>query len=107
MRGPGRLVTAEIDLQAFERNISSVRSLLPSTTKLMAVVKGNAYGHGIVSIAKKAASLGIDYFGVVCLFEARQIREAGIETPILLLNYTDENSVDEALDLNLTLNVMD
>lgn len=105
--GPGRLVTADIDLQAYERNYSSIRSLLNPATHIMAVVKGNAYGHGIVAIAKKAESLGVRYFGVVCLFEARQLRESGITTPILLLNYTDEEGVDEALDLSLSINVMD
>ncbi|MDP3940917.1 MAG: alanine racemase [bacterium] len=104
---PGRLVTAEIDLGLYGKNYRSVRSLLSSKTKLMAVVKGNAYGHGIVRIAKKAEQLGADYLGVICLFEARLIREAGIKLPILLLNYTDEQSLDEALELDLSVNVMD
>lgn len=107
MKNPGRLVTAEIDLQAYSRNFSSIRSLLKPSTKLMAVVKGNAYGHGIVPIAKHAEKLGADFFGVVCLYEARQLRTAGITKPILLLNYLDEEGVDEALDLDLALNVMD
>lgn len=107
MRAPGRLVEATIDLHAYSRNLSSVRSLLKQGTKVMVVVKGNAYGHGIVQIAKAAEKLGVEYLGVVCLFEGRQIREAGIKTPVLLLNYTDEASVAEALTLDLALNVMD
>ncbi len=107
MIGPGRLVRTEIDLRLFGKNYSSVRSLLKSSTKLMVVVKGNAYGHGIVPIAKKAEGLGADYFGVVCLHEARLLRNAGIKKPILLLNYTDIDGLDEALDLELSLNVVD
>lgn len=107
MRAPGRLVEATIDLQAYSRNLSSVRSLLKDGTKVMAVLKGNAYGHGIVQVAKKAVELKVDYLGVVCLFEARQLREAGIKAPILLLNYTDEVSLEEALTLDLAINVMD
>lgn len=107
MIAPGRLVLAEIDLGLYEKNYHALRLLLKPSTKLMVVVKGNAYGHGIVPIAKKAEELGADYFGVVCLFEARQLRDAGIKTSILLLNYTDEESLDEALDLHLAINVMD
>lgn len=107
MRAPGRLVEAHIDLQAYSRNLSSVRSLLKRGTKVMAVVKGNAYGHGIVQIAKTAEKLGVEYLGVVCLFEARQIRDAGVKTPVLLLNYTDQESLEEAVDLGLAVNVID
>lgn len=107
MSAHGRLVIAEVDLGLFESNYIFVRSLLSPKTKLMAVVKGNAYGHGIVPVAKKAEKMGVDCLGVVCLFEARKLREAGIKLPILLLNYTDEESLNEALDLDLAVNVMD
>lgn len=73
----------------------------------MAVVKANAYGHGIVPIAKQAEQLGVDYFGVACMYEARELRHAGIKTPILLLGYTDVDSLDETLRLDLSINVMD
>lgn len=107
MRASGRLVEACISLKDFSYNISAIRSLLKPGTKIMAVVKGNAYGHGIVPIAQAAEKLKVDYFGVVCLYEGRMLREAGVITPILLLNYTDSQSLEEAVDLNLTLNVMD
>jgi alanine racemase len=90
LRAPGRLVWAEIHLTSFTHNFLRVKKLLDPHTSIMVVVKGNAYGHGIVPIAKKAESLKARYLGVVCLFEARKIREAGIKSPILLLNYTDE-----------------
>lgn len=102
-----RLVWAEINLDHFSYNISSVRKLLSPETKVMAVVKANAYGHGIVPIAKKAEAVGVDYLGVVCLYEARQLRNAGITLPILLLNYTDEESIADAVTLDLRITVMD
>lgn len=102
-----RLVWAEINLKNYAYNFQAVKRLIGPRVKIMAVVKGNAYGHGIVEIAKQAAKLKANYLTVVCLYEARQLREADIKLPILLLNYTDVDSISAALDLNLTLNVMD
>ncbi len=102
-----RLTWAEINLKNYSYNFNSVKKIIGPYVKIMAVVKANAYGHGAVAIAKQATKLGASYLGVVCMYEAKQLRAAEIKTPILILNYTDPASVSEALDLNLTLNVMD
>lgn len=105
-----RLSFAEISLSNYAYNFSKIRKLIKGRTLnpiVMAVVKANAYGHGAVPIAKKALDLGARYLGVVCLYEARELREANIKAPILILNYTDPKSVREALKLKLTLTVMD
>ncbi len=102
-----RLVKAEINLQNFSQNFQTIKQFVGSPVKIMAVVKANAYGHGITEIARRVEKLGGDYLGVSCLYEARLIREAGVHTPILLLGYTDSNSAKEAVQLNLALNVMD
>lgn len=102
-----RLVWAEIRLADYTYNLSQIKKLVGSRVKLMAVVKANAYGHGIIDMGKAAGKFGADYLGVVCLHEGRLLREAGVKTPILILNYIDPLGVRKALDLGLTVNVMD
>ena len=79
MTRPARVI---IDLDALRHNLSRVRHYAPNS-KIMAIVKADAYGHGITRVARVLA--GVDSFGVACLEEARQLREAGIEKKILLL----------------------
>jgi alanine racemase len=73
---------AFIDRAALRHNLSVVRSTAPNS-KVMAVVKANAYGHGLVPVAQ--ALLGADAFGVARLKEGVALREAGIGQPIVLL----------------------
>jgi alanine racemase len=102
-----RLVTAHIDLRKYAHNLKAVKSRVGKDVAIMAVVKANAYGHGIVEIAQAAITQGVRYLGVVCLYEARLLRSAGITHPIMLINYLDPASCGEAIDLDLTLTVMD
>lgn len=74
----------EISLSKLRHNAERVRELA-GRRKVMAVVKADAYGHGAVPIAKCLASCGIHWFGVATVEEALELREAGIEQPILLL----------------------
>lgn len=102
-----RLTWAEISRDNFSRNFTNIKKLVGPKVKIMAVVKANAYGHGIVQISKWAEGLGASYLGVVCLGEAEKIRLAGIKLPVLILNYLDPDGLKTALELNLTINVMD
>ncbi len=79
MTRPARVI---IDLEALRHNLSRIRQYAPHS-KIMAIVKADAYGHGITRIA--AALADVDGFGVACLEEARQLREAGVDKKILLL----------------------
>lgn len=74
---------AKLDLGALRHNLDVARKLAPNS-KLMAVVKANAYGHGIVTIARQLDPLA-DALAVACIEEAVELREAGISAPILLL----------------------
>src|SRR5882757_1097876 len=90
---------AVIDRAALRHNLSVVRSTAPQS-KVMAVVKANAYGHGIVQVAQ--ALIAADAFGVARLKEAVALREAGIGQPIVLLEgvFTHQE-LDVAARLNL------
>ncbi|MBR3690146.1 MAG: alanine racemase, partial [Eggerthellaceae bacterium] len=75
----------EIDLNAIRHNAASLRSRLERKTRLMAVVKADAYGHGAVKVAKTALNSGADYLGVASVDEAIELREAYVNAPILVL----------------------
>jgi len=75
----------EIDLDAFNSNFWKIRQMAGPKTAIMAVVKANAYGHGLVKIGLQAEKLGTDYLGVAFIEEAEKLLDAGIKTPIVVL----------------------
>lgn len=88
----GRPIWAEISLGALRRNLAAIRRLINSgrlanqkPRKVMSIVKANAYGHGAVPIVKALAKAGTDWFGVACVSEGAELRNAGIRRPILIL----------------------
>ena len=78
----------EIDLKNFENNIKQIKNILPQKTKIMAVVKANAYGHQMVDVSKKLNEMGIEDFAVATLQEGITLRENNIKGNILILGYT-------------------
>jgi len=93
----------EVDGRALRHNFKILRSLVPSTTRLMAVVKANAYGHGLVPMARELESIGTDWLGVANVAEGVAIREAGVRLPILLLSATLPEEMEEAIRQKLAL----
>jgi len=77
-----RAAEARIDLSALQSNLQRVRSLAPAS-RVMAIIKANGYGHGMLRVAKALSAA--DAFGVACLEEALSLRDAGFTQPILLL----------------------
>ncbi|MBI5465934.1 MAG: alanine racemase [Candidatus Kerfeldbacteria bacterium] len=89
----------EISERALVSNIRAHRRLLGSDTKLLAVVKSNAYGHGLELVARVAQKSGqVDWLGVASLREAMALRQAGIRLPILVLSYYHPLSQPELKD---------
>lgn len=89
----------EIDKKALFYNISQLKKLLSDKTKLMTVVKGNAYGHGISEIAN-IINNKIDWLGVNSLDEAILLKKSGIVKPILILGYTQISRLNEVVENN-------
>jgi alanine racemase len=88
-------VQANVDLNAIWHNLSEIRSKISSNTKLMAIIKADAYGHGAVPLAKSIGTSDlIDYYGVAIIEEAVELRESGIDKPILILGYTPIEQYD-------------
>ena len=77
---------AEIDLGALERNLKHIRAALPSRLKYVAVVKADAYGHGLPQAAARLMHAGADLFAVANVTEATALRELGPGWPILVLS---------------------
>jgi alanine racemase len=96
----------EIDRRALASNVRHFRALV-GRRRLLAVVKANAYGHGIVEIARLALAEGVDWLGVHSLEEGAALRQSGIAAPILVLGPVAPGRCEEALRYDLRLTVYD
>jgi len=96
----------EIDLPAIDRNVGRIKQALPAHVRYVAVVKANAYGHGMPEIATRLLQAGVDCFAVANVGEAARLREIGHDADILLLSPTLPSEMPRAvaLDLEVTLN---
>lgn len=99
-------VQANINLDAIRQNIENGKKLLAPGTKMMAVVKANAYGHGAVQVAKSIYDL-VDGYAVAIAEEGRELRENGIDKPILILGPTAPETAEIAIAHDIALAVFD
>jgi len=76
----------EVDKSDFHFNLKKIKEYLAKDTKVMPVIKANAYGHGGIALAKEAQKAGVAYIGVSSLEEGISFREAGIKSPILVFS---------------------
>ncbi|GAB5561137.1 MAG: alanine racemase [Synoicihabitans sp.] len=100
---------AEIDLGALERNLRRIRASLPDHMRYVAVVKADAYGHGLHQVAARLMHAGADLFAVATLAEAAALRELGPGWPILLLSpiIPDEDELIVRHDVAVTVSSQD
>ena len=87
----------EIDLRALGHNVQQIKALLKPETDLLAVVKADAYGHGAGAIARTALQSGASWLGVATIPEGIELRELGIQAPILVLGATNTVEQVEAI----------
>jgi alanine racemase len=92
---------AEISVSNLNHNIDEMRKNLRPETKFLAVVKANAYGHGMEIVANTALYHGADYLAVAIAEEGARLRSAGIVAPVLLLGATDDAHLDSVIDYDL------
>ncbi|QBG56926.1 alanine racemase [Bacillus amyloliquefaciens] len=98
-----REVWIEVDLDAIKKNIRAIRRHIPNKSKIMAVVKANAYGHGSVEVARQALESGASELAVASVEEGIVLRRAGITAPILVLGFTALSCVKKSAVWNITL----
>ena len=97
-----RPTVARVDLRALRHNLQVVRDHLPVCDgHVMAAVKADAYGHGLVPVAQTLASEGVDWFGVAIVEEGLKLRDAGISQEILVLGGFLEGSHQAAMEADL------
>ena len=99
-------VCARIDLDAVGANLEAMRQKLKKETRIIAVIKTNAYGHGAVQIARMVQEYAYLWgFAVATVEEAMQLREAGIRKPILILGYVFPEDYDTVVRNEIRLSV--
>lgn len=105
---PDGVVTwAEIDLDAIAYNVQAIKAHVGADTEIIAAVKANAYGHGLLPVARTALDAGAGWLAVHRIQAGVALREAGITAPILLLGHTPQSGVDLVLANDITPTVVD
>lgn len=99
------LTWAEVNLNAYAHNITELRRIAAKGTRLMAVVKADGYGHGAIEVARQALKSGAQNLGVARINEAVQLREAGLQAPILIFGYTLPDLAQTLIRYDLTQTV--
>lgn len=97
-----RPTTAHVDLAALQHNVAAIRARV-GDRKIMAVVKANAYGHGLVPTAEALLRFGVDELGVAFLEEGIALRRAGVSAPILVLGGIIGNQISHFIEYDLQI----
>ena len=99
----------EVDLNAIEHNLKAIKSKVGSGTKILSIVKADAYGHGAVKASQTLEQNGTDMFGVAFPGEGIELRKNNITIPILILNPVLSEQIEEVIQhsLGVTVNSLD
>ncbi len=101
-------IWAEVNLGNLVFNFKNIKKSLVPGTKVLAVVKQNAYGHGIVEISRKLQQIKADFLGVNNLNEALLLRKNGVKLPILVLSYVlPDYDFEEIARNNIRISIYD
>lgn len=100
-----RPVWAEIDLGAIAHNVREIKSRVKAGARFCAVVKANAYGHGVTAVARTVLEAGADQLAVAILEEAVELRRAGFTVPILIIGYTPPDQAALVVDKDISQTV--
>ncbi|HLR21120.1 MAG TPA: alanine racemase [Tissierellaceae bacterium] len=95
----------EIDLDNLAFNMRSIRRYIDKDTMIMAVVKGNAYGHGAIAASRVFLENGADMLAVSLFQEAVELRKAGIDAPILTFNYIPHYQYDTMIENDIMISI--
>ncbi len=105
MHNDGYSTWLEIDLGAIKNNVTQLQAI--ARVPVMAVVKANGYGHGLVEVAKAAMQAGARWCGVARIEEALILRSNNFPLPILVMGFTDPQYVPDAVQNGISLCVYD
>lgn len=102
-----RKTWAEINLKAISHNFDKVKKMLKADVKILAAVKANAYGHGIIPVSRHFEKLGVDFLGTSSIDEAAALRGALIKKPILNLSNLLPDEIEAVLKFNIIPSLAD
>jgi len=91
----------DIDLAALRHNFYQVQSRMTAKTRILGVVKSDAYGHGMIQVARELAACGIQFLGVSKFWEAEELIAHGIHLPILTLLGLEPGDMEQAVRLQV------
>jgi alanine racemase len=98
----------EIDTNALKNNLKRIKKQIDwPRVGLMAVIKSNAYGHGLIETAKIFEKEQVDYLAVATFDEAIKLRKNNIKLPILIIGYTDKSEIKDAISNNISISLYD
>ena len=103
---PKRVYT-RVNLDNIQKNMQAVREKFGDDMIIMGIVKANAYGHGAVKVAKALVEYGAGMLGVAAIDEAVELRESGIDAPILILGQIFRQDYATAIENDVTCTVVD
>jgi len=95
----------EIDLGAIKNNVKQIKKM--TRTPVMAVIKANGYGHGVLAVAKAVTEAGAAWCGVARIEEALNLRAAGVDAEVMVLGYTPPVMIPEAVENNVHVAIYD
>lgn len=95
----------EVDLGAIKNNIKRIKRM--TQTEVMAVIKANGYGHGVLEVAKAADEAGASWCGVARMEEALNLRAAGLASKVMVLGYTPPVMIPKAIEKDIHVAVYD
>jgi len=104
MNNARRETVAEINLDNLRHNVREVRKKT-GKTKIIAEVKANAYGHGLLPVSRTLEDEGVDYFGVALLEEAVSLRKTGTKKPVLIQACVNPSAAEDIVMHNLTVSL--
>ncbi|MCF6154709.1 MAG: alanine racemase [Candidatus Brocadia sp.] len=97
----------EIDLNALGHNVLAIKKRVGPQVKIMGIVKADAYGHGDYEVCRVLLNHGVEMLGIAILEEGIQLRDKGIQAPLLLFGGIFEDQIDAIIQYNLTPTVYD
>jgi len=98
---------AEINLDNLAHNTREIKRITSSSARIMAVVKANAYGHGVYDVGRVVLENGAERLGVAILDEAIKLRSRGFKVPIVILGYTPVSDLGAVVDYDLIQTIFD
>lgn len=102
-----KVAWVEVNLDNLEFNYNELRKRVPDSAKMCMVIKADGYGHGAVELAKFYESIGADFFAVSRAKEAKELRDAGVKSPILNLGVTLEDEYEYMVEIDLSMTIFD